>query len=233
MYVTNARKQRLYYEILNPQAKETLVLLNGLTQTTVSWVLMSSYFKDFKLVLLDFIFQGKSDKDGDWQNFDAHAEDVLMVLKNEGIEKAFIAGLSYGSLVAQHFALNYPQSVKKLVLLSSFCHKTPYYEALETAWWQALKIGGYPLLLDVMLPTVLSENYFQNPLIPIDLMKQARVEANQDAEALFKLMRATRERKDFRPELSKIKLPTLVIQDRKSTRLNSSHIPLSRMPSSA
>ena len=92
MYVTNARKQRLYYEILNPQAKETLVLLNGLTQTTVSWVLMSSYFKDFKLVLLDFIFQGKSDKDGDWQNFDAHAEDVLMVLKNEGIEKAFIAG---------------------------------------------------------------------------------------------------------------------------------------------
>ena len=66
-----------------------------------------------------------------------------------------------------------------------------------------------------MLPTVLSENYFQNPLIPIDLMKQARVEANQDAEALFKLMRATRERKDFRPELSKIKLPTLVIHGEK------------------
>jgi 3-oxoadipate enol-lactonase len=215
MFVFTRHNRKLYYEIINPHCSETLVFLNGLTQSTVSWALMTPNFRKYKIVLLDFIFQGKSDKVGEWQNFDEHAADVLSVLNQERIEQSFIAGLSYGSLVAQNFARNYPQVVKKLVLMSSFCHKTPYYEALETSWWQALKLGGYSLLLDVMLPTVLSEGYFQNPLIPIDLMKQARVEANQDAEALFKLMHATRERGDFREELSKLKVQTLVIHGEK------------------
>ena len=70
-------------------------------------------------------------------------------------------------------------------------------------------------MLDVMLPTVLSEAYFQNPLIPIELMKAARQESNDDTAALLKLMTATKERKDFRAELKKIKTPTLVIHGEK------------------
>ena len=46
-----------------------------------------------------------------------------------------------------------------------------------------MEFGGYNLMLDIMLPSVLSENYFLNPLIPIDLMKQTRQEANEDKQA--------------------------------------------------
>ncbi|MBC7862549.1 MAG: alpha/beta hydrolase [Bacteroidia bacterium] len=216
MFSTTKDGLNLYYETHSGNSDApTLVFLNGLSQSTIAWVLTNPHLKGYNIVNLDFIFQGKSDKTGEARNFDQHAADVAGVLNDLGVETAVIAGLSYGSLVAQHFALLYPEKTEKLVLMSSFCHKTPYYDAIELAWWKALQIGGYSLLLDVMLPTVLSEAYFQNPLIPIELMKAARQESNEDAAALLKLMTATKERKDFRDELKKIKTPTLVIHGEK------------------
>ena len=164
------------------------------------------------VVLLDFIFQGQSDKGGEWRDFDTHAKDLKCILDHENISQANIIGISYGSLVAQHFAVLYPQYIKKLVLISTFAHKTPYYEAIELSWWRALEMGGYNLMLDIMLPSVLSESYFSNPLVSITKLKNGRKDLNQNAEAIFSLMKATRERKDFRKDLHKIKSETLVIQ---------------------
>ena len=211
----------LYYEITGKkEASQTLVFLNGLTQSTLSWGLMIPYFKtNYRIVLIDFIFQGQSDKNGEWRDFDQHALDVKSILDVEKIDYCTLIGLSYGSLVAQHFAVNHPTYLNKLILLSTFAHKTPYYEALELSWWRALEIGGYNLMLDIMLPSVLSENYFSNPLIPISTMKEMRKETNQSAEAIFNLMKATKERKDFREALRKITCPTLIIQGEKDLLL--------------
>lgn len=221
MFCKTTDNLNIYFEVQgNENAKETLVFLNGLSQSTVSWILTTPYFKnDYRIVLIDFIFQGQSDKIGEWRSFDTHARDVISVLDYLKIEKAIVAGLSYGSLVAQHLAINHENRISKLLLISTFAHKTPYYDAIELSWWRALEFGGYNLMLDIMLPSVLSENYFLNPLIPIDLMKQTRQEANEDKQALFKLMRATKERVDYRPELKKITVPTIVIQGEKDLLL--------------
>ncbi len=211
----------LYYEIHgNPQAKETLVFLNGLTQSAAAWSFMLPHFKqDFRIILLDFIFQGQSDKSGNWRDFNQHARDVKTVLDTIGVTRIHLAGLSYGSLVAQHFAILYPSMLHKLVLMATFAHKTPHYEAIELSWWRALEQGGYRLMLDIMLPNVLSEEYFSHPLIPIDLMKEMRQGLNENSEAILKLMRATKERKDFRQELQQIQIPALIIQGERDTLL--------------
>lgn len=221
MFCKTTDNLNIYFEVQgNENAKETIVFLNGLSQSTISWILTTPYFKnDYRIVLMDFIFQGQSDKTGEWRSFDTHARDVVSVLDYLKIDKAIIAGLSYGSLVAQHLAINHGNRISKLLLISTFAHKTPYYDAIELSWWRALEFGGYNLMLDIMLPSVLSENYFLNPLIPIDLMKQTRQEANEDKQALFKLMRATKERVDYRPELKKISVPTIVIQGEKDLLL--------------
>lgn len=211
----------IYYEVQgNTEASRTVIFLNGLSQSTASWILAIPSFKnDFRIILMDFIFQGQSDKKGAWRSFDQHAADVVKVLDAVGVKKVIMAGLSYGSLVAQHFAVLYPERLERLVLISTFAHKTPYYDAIEHAWWRALELGGYPLMLDIMLPSVLSEDYFKNPLIPIELMKQARQEVNGEAQAMFSLMQATKERPDYRKELNKIIAPTIVIQGEKDLLL--------------
>jgi 3-oxoadipate enol-lactonase len=212
----------LYYEVTgNTQSLKTIVFLNGLSQSTLAWFFMLPHFKEtHKIILVDFVFQGQSSKEAEWRTFDQHAQDIKELLDSLKIEKPIIAGLSYGSLVAQHFALLYPQKLSKLILMSTFAHKTPYYNAIETAWWNALQIGGYPLMLDVMLPSVLGENYFKNPLIPIDLLKQTRADSNIDSTSLFKLMRATKERPDYRPMLKNITTPTLIIHGEKDLLLS-------------
>lgn len=211
----------IYYEVQgNLESQETLVFLNGLTQSTIAWLFVLPYFKDkYKIILLDFIFQGQSDKAEHWRDFDQHANDVKHILQQEKINKATVIGLSYGSMVAQHFAVNHPTFLNKLILISTFAHKTPYYEAVELSWWRALELGGYNLMLDIMLPSVLSEGYFANPIIPIQMMKDARLDAQQNKQAIFNLMQATKERKDYRKDLEKITAPTLVIQGEKDLLL--------------
>jgi len=221
MYCKTTDELQIYYELTgNLQSPKTLVFLNGLSQSTLAWGLTTPHFKnDYKIVLLDFIFQGQSDKKTETRNFDQHAGDVKSVLDELKINKANIIGLSYGSLVAQHFALLFPDMLEKLVLMSTFAHKTPYFEAIEVAWGRAVEVGGYPLLFDIMLPSVLGEEYFKNPIIPIELMKQTRSDANNDTQALLKLMRATKERPDYRDKIKHIQGPTLILHGEKDLLL--------------
>jgi len=217
MYYKTSDGKQLYYELHgNEQSGNCIVFLNGLSQSTVSWYpMLHAFADDYKVVLLDLVFQGQSDKNGEVRDFDKHAADVHELIDSLKIERVTIAGISYGSIVAQHFALNYSQQLDKLILLSTFAHKTPYYDAIELAWHNALEAGGYPLMFDVMLPTVLSENYFEHPLISMDKLRATRQSLNTDAASLKKLMMATRDRPDYREKLKAIKTPTLIIQGEK------------------
>ena len=212
MFIKTRDNKNLFVEIINQKdGQPFVVLLNGLSQSTASWGLVVPQLQDkYNIILMDFIFQGESDKEGEWRDFDQHAEDVLSVLDFLKIPQAAIIGLSYGSIVAQHLGVLFPQRISKLVLLSTFAHKTPYYEAIELSWKRSLEIGGYGLMLDVMLPYVLSENYFSHPIIPIDLLKSMRKDL-VEAKALEKLMSATLHMKDYRNDLSNIKCETLVV----------------------
>ncbi len=220
IYTTN-EGLTMYYELHgNMNADKTIVFLNGLSQSTLSWGLVVPFFKDnFRVLLLDQILQGQSDKNSDWRDFDQHAKDTFELISALQIKQPIIAGLSYGSMIAQHFAVLYPNELSKLVLMATLAHKTPYFDAIGHAWWRALEAGGYPLMFDVMLPNVLSENYFKNPLIPISVMKDARLQSGMDSVSLIKLMKATQEREDYRPMLKNIQVPALVMQGEKDTLL--------------
>jgi pimeloyl-ACP methyl ester carboxylesterase len=215
MYCKTKDNKNIYFELKgNLSSTQTIIFLNGLSQTTLAWGLVTPYFeKEYKILLIDFIFQGQSDNEGEVRDFNMHSNDVLSIMENLSVDNPIIVGLSYGSLVAQHFAVLYPEKLKKMILISTFAHKTPYYEAIELSWMNALKFGGYSLMLDVMLPYVLSDVYFEKPLIPIDFFKSTKKDV-VDAKSLSKLMQATAERKDFRQELSKVQCKTLVIHGR-------------------
>lgn len=215
MICKTADNKELYFEVKgNLEATDTLIFLNGLSQATIAWSFMTPLFENkYRIVLMDFIFQGQSEKTGEMRDFDQHAADLKGLVEFLGIESPILVGLSYGSLVAQHFAVNYPDRIKRLVLISSFAHKTPFYQAIELSWESALRLGGYKHMLDVMLPFVLSDNYFSNPLIPVEVLKSAKSDL-VDPEALYKLMQATAQRKDYRQDLHTIQVPTLVIHGR-------------------
>ncbi len=219
MYFKTTDNQDLYYEIRgNTKSAKSLLFLNGVVQNTAAWNLITPSFEnDYRIILCDFIFQGQSGKKGEYRDFDQHAEDIFGLITFLKIPKITLIGISYGSLVAQNFAVNYPERLDKLVLLSSFANKTPYFEAMNLGWQRALQTGGFSLFLDVMLPNVLSEEYFDHPLLPIHALKMARESMGLEASSIEKLMRATQERGDYRPYLKIVKSPTLIIHGEKDS----------------
>ena len=216
MFFTTQDNLQIYYEIRgNEQASKKLLFLNGLTQSTIAWeFVLQPLLNDYHIILMDLVFQGKSSVTEKHRNFDAHAQDVFGLVTTLIRQKVSVAGISYGSLVAQHLAVNYPQIMDKLILVSSFAHKTPLYKSIELSWKNALTIGGYELLLDVMLPYVLGQSYFENPFIPIDVLKNMRKDLQPAPASILKLMQATEERPDYLKELEQVSCPTLIVHGR-------------------
>ena len=202
MYYKTSDNLNLYFELQgNPNSLNYLIFLNGLTQSTSSWdQVLPAFASHYQVLLCDFIFQGKSDKQGNVRDFDQHAADVYGLINSLNINKISLIGISYGSIVAQNFTLSYPEKVDNLILLSTFAHKTSYSEAMELA----LDLGPFPFMMNMMLP-----------MIPFSSNKNHIQNANNDRAALIKLMTATRLRGDYREKLKGIKKPTLIIHGEK------------------
>ncbi len=203
----------LYYEIHGAEnATQTLVFLNGLSQSTAAWGgVIKALGEKYKLVLVDLLFQGQSDAAPEHRSFEAHAADVADLLQSLNLRETVIVGISYGGAVAQRFLVNYPELAQAGVLLSTFPYKDAYFDAIGYSWKQALLAGGYPLMLDVMLPFVLGRSYFLNPVISIENLKNSKATQSPSIDSLLNLVRATEESGNYLQELKKVQVPVLVV----------------------
>jgi len=213
MYFTLPDGNKIYYEIRGDEAaSSTIVFLNGLTQNTGSWLgVTQGLERDLRIVLMDLLFQGKSDQPDEYLTYDAHADAVAALIRRVSAAPVWLAGLSYGSGVAQHVAVRHSEIVKGIVLMSTFARATPLFTAMGESWKLAVKMGGYAHLIDVMLPTVLGASYYENPLIPVDTLKALRAGNDLNAHQILKLMQGTEARGDYRHRLPEIQLPALVM----------------------
>ncbi|MDX5435868.1 MAG: alpha/beta hydrolase [Pontibacter sp.] len=206
---------QLYYELHGQaDATQAIVFLNGLSQSTAAWAgLVHALGKKYRLVLLDLLFQGQSDAAPEHRSFEGHAADVAHLLQALDLpQEIMVVGISYGGAVAQRFLVNYPELAQAGVLLSTFPYKDAYFDAIGYSWEAALKAGGYSLMLDVMLPTVLGRSYFLNPIISIENLKNAKANQSPAPENILKLTQATKESGNYLEELKKVQAPVLVVQ---------------------
>ena len=78
-----------------------------------------AFRKYFRLITFDNRGVGKTDKPGESYTTRTMADDTIGLMDCLGIDKAHILGVSLGGMIAQEVAINYPQRVRKLVLVST------------------------------------------------------------------------------------------------------------------
>jgi 2-hydroxy-6-oxonona-2,4-dienedioate hydrolase len=107
-------------------ANPPLVLLHGTAGSLENFAAnFAAYAKHFNCIAFDMIGSGMTDKpDFDYEtgHYVKHAVDFLNAM---GIKKASLIGLSLGARVASRLAVDYPDRVEKLILLSA----TAYFPA--------------------------------------------------------------------------------------------------------
>ncbi|MGE3150980.1 MAG: alpha/beta fold hydrolase [Pseudorhodoplanes sp.] len=108
-----------------------LVLIHGVGLSLDHWDLMTPYLaRDFQVIAYDAIGHGGSDKPAgpyEMPLFVHQLDELLRALK---IESCDIVGYSMGALIAEGFALKYPQKLRRLILLSGVYNRTPEERAV-------------------------------------------------------------------------------------------------------
>ena len=143
-----------------------------------------------------------------------------------------LAGHSMGGYIAFEIMRQAPERVAKLALINTQARPdTPEATARRRDQIARAQGGDYHAILDELFPG------FVHPSRQGEAFLRQLVRDMGDdigAGAFVRQQTAIMSRPDSRPTLAWIKCPTLVLTgDRKSTRLNSSHLARSRMPSSA
>ncbi|MCE3555910.1 alpha/beta hydrolase [Pseudonocardia sp. RS11V-5] len=118
---------RLYYETQGPESGEPLVLIHGLGAQLIAWFpgFVAELEKhDFRVVLFDNRDIGLSSEfpHDALYTVDDMAADVVGLMDHLGLDSAHIAGQSMGGMIAQQFAITYPERLRSLCSIYSAPH---------------------------------------------------------------------------------------------------------------
>lgn len=101
------------------QSDEVLVLVHGLGTYAKGWLRnIEPLSKHYRVIAVDLPGYGKSDKGYYEYTMDFNAQVLVELLDALEIEKATFVGHSMGGQISMTIALNYPERVNKLVLIS-------------------------------------------------------------------------------------------------------------------
>ncbi|MCD6090232.1 MAG: alpha/beta hydrolase [Bacteroidales bacterium] len=78
------------------------------------------FSENYRVITIDLLGHGLSKANKSKDKIDASAKHINEIMKIEGFEKAHLVGVSMGSLIAQYFALNYPEKIKSLTTLGGY-----------------------------------------------------------------------------------------------------------------
>lgn len=100
-----------------------IVLIMGLGLPGMIWHALADRLveHDFKVIIPDNRGTGRSDAPLPPYSMREMSGDVAMILDQEGIDQTLVCGVSFGGMLSQHVALNYPDRVCGLLLAATTC----------------------------------------------------------------------------------------------------------------
>lgn len=141
----------LYYEINGTGTPIVFIHGHGLTHSMFKPQL--EYFSaKYKVILCDLRGNGKSGKllQAPDEIIETQSLDLIMLLNDLGIREAVFVGIAYGGLIVQHIAKQYPERVKAIVIVDSFCSSH-----LSTVTGKLQLMAAYCSLLTYYAPSEL------------------------------------------------------------------------------
>jgi pimeloyl-ACP methyl ester carboxylesterase len=107
------------YEILNPKAKRTLLILHGWGHHSQVWLPVANALShDVKIVVIDLPGFGKSQHLAWGSGVPEYSDFVAKFIKKLDLKKPIVLGHSFGGQIALYLAHKHPELVSRLILVS-------------------------------------------------------------------------------------------------------------------
>ncbi len=209
MPVIHVNGTDIYAELHGPKGADTIVLSNGVLMSTASWALQVPVLsKHYQVLLYDCRGMWKSAHPKGPYSMEMHADDLAALMDALQIEKAHIAGISYGAEVSMAFAAKYPWRVKTLFLSSAVSESGPVLRGFTHTWSEAAKARDPQKLFEASYMLNFSDSYIAANRAGLETA--AGRYAELDMDAVLELLDCF-ERMDITGELHLIQVPTLVL----------------------
>jgi pimeloyl-ACP methyl ester carboxylesterase len=205
---------RIYYEVIG--SGPPIALIEGLGYAMWMWVMqLQDLSVDHKLIVFDNRGVGKSDKPNYPYTIEMFAEDLKTVLDESKVESAHILGVSMGGMIAQKFALIYPDRVRSLILVGTHQGgqevEPPPMETLQAMFGpKPPHITSERELYRYKMRYAFSKTWYERNQELVDRLIDLRIENPQPPEAYLNQASAIINF-DVSTSISRIEIPTLII----------------------
>lgn len=203
--------KKVYYET-HGEGKP-LILLNGIMMSTKSWTIFKETFShQNRLILVDFLDQGQSDKVLKPYTQDLQVEVLKGLIEELGYEKVNLLGISYGGEVALQFIVKYEHLVDRLVLFNTTYRTSPWLKDIGDAW-NLSRDNAMDYYLTT-IPVIYSPWFYNRNRAWMEARKKLLTDTVfSDKDFMDSMVRLTvsAENHDVREELKGIRTKTLIV----------------------
>lgn len=201
---------KMHYASFGKGRKAFLVLpglSDGLTTVKGKALLLAKPFARFLKEYTVYMFSRKNDMPEGY-SIREMAADQAKALKELGITKASVMGVSQGGMIAQYMAIDYPELVEKLVIAVSAPRVNEVIESNVSGWIKMAQEGDHRSLMIDTTEKGYSEQYLKKcrklyPLLGMVGKPRTYDRFFRNAEAILAF--------DAYEELHKILCPTYII----------------------
>jgi pimeloyl-ACP methyl ester carboxylesterase len=192
---------------------EPLLLIPYTSADHACWAFqLPAYTEQFNCIAIDLPGSGESDKPPGPYSTEGHADQVAAFLDAIGIERAHVAGMSFGAAVGIHLAARHPGRVRSLSLHSAW-HASDDYLKTVVEQWRTLA-PALPTVADVVIQGIFPwcftpEMYVERPEFVDTLEEFVRGRPAQPLDAFLAQTDAVIAH-DASAALSEINAPTLI-----------------------
>ena len=113
---------------------DSVILIHGFSDRKEHWrAQVGALSQHFKVIRMDNRGAGKSDRPEGEYTMELYASDIAGLMDYLGIDRSHIIGHSLGGMIAQNFAILYPEKVEKLILINTIPGLKPPDENIDEA----------------------------------------------------------------------------------------------------
>lgn len=200
-----------YVEAGSPNGP-AVIMLHGITDSSVSFrEVLPLIDKKYRIYALDQRGHGDSDRPETGYEMKDFASDVAAFMDAKNIKKAIVVGHSMGSFVAMQTALDFPQRVKRLVLVGT-APKANKPEVDEMV--KAINDLTDPVPAGFAREFVISTS---SPAVRADFVDALTAETMKLPARVWKGALAGALARDFTSDLGRIKVPVTIFWGAKET----------------
>ena len=204
--------QHLAYIDMGDRQGPPVVLIHGYTDNARDWVPLIPYLsKKFRLIVVDIRGHGRSDKPECCYARIDFAYDIRLLLDALHIDKADVVGHSLGSMITQVLAEEWPQRVRKVVLISSTAGPRPGSPPKQPAFDYAAQIRKLKEPIDPDSPFMIAWWDSPKPVNPEFIKRQRRDAAQIPLAVWLAVLDQGASPSDLQRTLPKLQAPALLI----------------------